>query len=81
MKTVFVVLLGLVLGFFFGEALAAMAGMIGFAAFQQHPLGAGALDPQEPAGRLRDRVRRRSGRRGPLAQAGLAPVSFQEEIT
>ena len=39
MKTVFVALLGLVLGFSFGEALAAMAGMIGFAAFSSTPSG------------------------------------------
>jgi hypothetical protein len=39
MKTVFVALLGLVLGFFYGEALAAMAGMIGFAAFSSTPSG------------------------------------------
>jgi len=39
MKTVFVTLLGLVLGFFFGEALAAMAGMIGFAMSSTTPSG------------------------------------------
>jgi len=32
MRTIFVTLLGLVLGFFFGEALTALAGMISFAA-------------------------------------------------
>jgi hypothetical protein len=34
-----VALLGLILGFFFGEALAAIAGMIGFAAFSSAPAG------------------------------------------
>ncbi len=37
MRTVFVALLGMVLGFFIGEALAAMAGMIGFATFSSIP--------------------------------------------
>lgn len=39
MRTVFIALLGLVLGFFFGEALAAMAGMISFAVFSSTPSG------------------------------------------
>ena len=39
MRTVFMALLGLVLGFFFGEALAAMAGMISFAVFSSTPSG------------------------------------------
>ena len=39
MRTVFMALLGLVLGFFFGEALAAMAGMTSFAVFNSIPSG------------------------------------------
>jgi hypothetical protein len=39
MRTIFVALLGLLLGFFLGEALAAMAGMICFAAFSSIPSG------------------------------------------
>jgi hypothetical protein len=39
MRTVFVALLSLILGFFFGEALAMIAGMIGFAAFSSTPSG------------------------------------------
>ena len=39
MTTILVALLGLPLGFFFGEALAAMAGMISFAAFSSIPSG------------------------------------------
>jgi len=39
MKTVSVALLGLILGFFFSEALAAIAGMIGFAMFSSTPSG------------------------------------------
>jgi hypothetical protein len=39
MRTVFVALLGLILGFFLGEALAAIAGMIGFAVFSSTPSG------------------------------------------
>ena len=37
MRTVFIALLGLILGFFIGEALAAMAGTIGFAVFSSTP--------------------------------------------
>ncbi len=39
MRTIFVALLGLLLGFFLGEALAAMAGMICFVAFSSIPSG------------------------------------------
>jgi hypothetical protein len=39
MRTILVALLGLLLGFFFGETLAAMAGMISFAAFSSIPSG------------------------------------------
>jgi hypothetical protein len=39
MKTVFVALLGLILGFFFGETLAVIGGMIGFAVFSSSPSG------------------------------------------
>ena len=39
MRIVFIALLGLVLGFFFGEALAAMAGMISFTVFSSTPSG------------------------------------------
>ena len=39
MRTVFVALLGLILGFFFAEALAVIAGMIGFAVFSSSPSG------------------------------------------
>ena len=39
MRTVFVALLGLILGFFFGEALAAIAGMINFAVPSSTPSG------------------------------------------
>ena len=39
MRIVFIALLGLVLGFFFGEALAAMAGMISFTVFSNTPSG------------------------------------------
>jgi hypothetical protein len=38
-RIVFIALLGLVLGFFFGEALAAMAGMISFTVFSNTPSG------------------------------------------
>jgi hypothetical protein len=39
MRTVLVALLGLILGFFVGEALAAASGMIGFAALGGTPSG------------------------------------------
>lgn len=39
MRSIFVGLLGLVLGFFLGEVLAATAGMLGFAAFSSTPSG------------------------------------------
>ena len=39
MRTVFVALLGLVLGFFVGETLAATSGVIGFAVFDGTPSG------------------------------------------
>ncbi len=39
MRIVFIALLGLVLGFFFGEALAALAGMISFIVFSSTPSG------------------------------------------
>ncbi len=39
MRTLFIALLGLVLGFFFGEALATIAGMISFAVFSSTPSG------------------------------------------
>ena len=39
MRIVFIALLGLVLGLFFGEALAAMAGMISFTVFSSTPSG------------------------------------------
>ncbi len=39
MRTVLVALLGLMLGFFFGEALAMIAGMTGFAVFSSTPSG------------------------------------------
>jgi hypothetical protein len=39
MRTAFVALLALLLGFCTGEALAAMAGMISFAAFSSTPSG------------------------------------------
>ena len=39
MRTVLVALLGVIPGFFFGEALAAMAGMVSFAAFSSTPAG------------------------------------------
>ena len=39
MRIVFIALLGLVLGFFFGEALAAMAGMIDFTMLSSTPSG------------------------------------------
>ncbi len=39
MRTLFIALLGLVLGFFFGEALAAIAGMISFAVSSSTPSG------------------------------------------
>ena len=39
MRTVLLALLGVALGFFLGETLAAMAGMIGFAAFGSAPSG------------------------------------------
>lgn len=38
-RTVVVGLLGLILGFFFGEMLAATAGMVGFATFSSIPSG------------------------------------------
>ena len=39
MRTIVVGLLGLILGFFFGEVLAATAGMVGFATFSSTPSG------------------------------------------
>ena len=39
MRIVFIALLGLVLGFFFGETLAVMAGMISFTVFSSTPSG------------------------------------------
>jgi hypothetical protein len=39
MRTVLVALLGLILGFFFGELLAATFGMIGFAVLDSAPSG------------------------------------------
>lgn len=39
MRTVLVALLGLILGFFLGEALAATSGMIGFAVLSSTPSG------------------------------------------
>ena len=81
MRTVSIALLGLVLGFFFGEALAAMAGMISFTVFSSTPSGLVLLDAEELAGRLCARVRRRNGHRVPPPQGGLAPVPFREEMT
>ena len=74
MRTLFIALLGPVLGFFFGEALAAMAGMISFAVFSSTPSGLVALDAEELASRFCARVRHRNGRRVPPPQGGLASV-------
>ena len=82
MRTELIALLGLILGFFCGEALAAVAGTISFALFSSTPSGLVLWMLRSlPVVCALAHVRRRNGHRVPPPQGGLVPVSFCEEIT